>query len=169
MTSLKELFNTYQQYHGNRINKLTHYVGVPALIVAILMLLNWVSIDIANHWKISFNWFLVIGALVYYFMLNIRLAAVTTVVLVVVNFFCSLLATASPNKFSGSLFLILLVVGVVLQVVGHTFEKQRPSWKQGLNLFAVSPLFWIVEVLCILGFRKYLDLEDTNSTIPPQG
>ncbi|MCH9770078.1 MAG: DUF962 domain-containing protein [Gammaproteobacteria bacterium] len=164
MNTLSQQLETYRHYHQNATNKLAHYVGVPALVVAVLMLLNWVSIDIAAHIKISFSWFLVIAALIYYYMLDIRLAALATVVLAVVTFFCTLLAGATPGKFSGGLVLLLFIVGVLSQVVGHSFENQKPSNKEGFSLLMVSPLFWMLEVVSLLGFRKFFDIK-TNT--PP--
>ena len=72
MKSLAEQLTVYQQQHKNKINLLTHYIGIPMIIFSLLMLFNWISIDIATRWQISFSWIFLIATLVYYFFLNVR-------------------------------------------------------------------------------------------------
>ena len=156
MKSLNEQLMTYQQQHTNKLNRLTHYVGIPLIIFSLLMLLNWISIDIATKWQISFAWIFLIATAVYYFLLNIRLAIVATVLLIVMLFIAAWFAKPTPTIFSGSLFLILFIGGWVLQFVGHFFEKQKPAFFFSAKQLLIGPLFVLLEALTALGVVKYI-------------
>ena len=155
MKSLNDQLAIYGQQHTNKINLLTHYIGVPAIIFALLMLLNWISIDIAAQFQISFSWIAIIATLVYYFLLNGRLAAAATVALVVITVIATLLARPMPTIFSAVLFLILFVGGWALQFIGHYFEKRKPAFLISIKQLLVGPLFVLVEALKTLGIAKY--------------
>ena len=106
MKSLAEQLRDYRLRHTEKANKLTHYIGIPALILGTLILLSWVSVSIAGQWHISFAWIAVIALLVYYYFLNIKLAAVTTVVMIIATLICTWIGYPAPTKFSLTLFLI---------------------------------------------------------------
>src|SRR5258707_2588240 len=56
----------YAAYHRNRWNRLTHFIGVPAIIFAILIPMNWVSLGEGVTLAHVF-----LGAvLAYYFLLD---------------------------------------------------------------------------------------------------
>ncbi len=44
MKSLDEQMAIYAAYHRNQWNKLTHFVGVPAIVFAILIPMSWVPL-----------------------------------------------------------------------------------------------------------------------------
>src|SRR5436190_24204945 len=65
--------SVYAAYHRNRWNRLTHFIGVPAIIFAILIPMNWVSLGDGVRLALLF-----LGAvLAYYFLLDAPLALVT--------------------------------------------------------------------------------------------
>lgn len=155
MKSFAEQLLTYQQQHTKSITRMTHYIGVPAIVFSILMLLNWISIDIATRWQISFSWLILVSVLVYYFLLNIRLALVTTVVMIPLTWLAVYIARPYPTSFSGTFFLILFFGGWILQFVGHFFEQQKPAFLVSLSQLLIAPLFIIVEALRALKISHY--------------
>ena len=58
MKSFQELVALYQQQHQSKTNRLMHYIGVPATIFGLFIVLNWVNLDFGTVWKISFSWLL---------------------------------------------------------------------------------------------------------------
>src|SRR5213593_1332986 len=73
--TLEDQMAVYAAYHRNRWNRLTHFIGVPAIIFAILIPMSWVSfgegVSLAH---------LFLGAvLAYYFLLDAPLALATAV------------------------------------------------------------------------------------------
>ena len=47
----------YSSAHQNKINKLTHQIGIPMIAVSILLILP--SIFISGLWKIALGWFVI--------------------------------------------------------------------------------------------------------------
>lgn len=159
MKSLTEQLSEYRQQHVEKVNKITHYIGVPAIILGMLILLSWISISIAGHWHITFAWIGVILLLIYYYFLDIKLAIVMTVILVLLTLLCSWIAYPAPTKFSLILFFLLFIGGWLLQFVGHSLEKTKPAFLTNLSLFLITPLYCVVELIIALKLGKYFDLE----------
>src|SRR5262245_5129658 len=77
MKALDQQMAIYAAYHRNRWNRLTHFIGVPAIIFAILIPMNWVAIGdgvTAAH---------VVAAalLAYYFLIDVPLAIAATIMI----------------------------------------------------------------------------------------
>lgn len=156
MKSLTEQLSVYQQQHKNKINLHTHYIGIPMIIFSLLMLFNWISIDIATKWQISFSWIFLITTLIYYFFLNVRLAIVASVIFIIIALIAMWIARPVPSTFSFILFLILFMTGWVLQFIGHYFEKQKPAFLISTKQLLIGPLFVLREALTTLGVAKYI-------------
>ena len=65
----------YAAYHRNRWNRLTHFIGIPAIIFAILIPMSWVSFGEG----VTLAHVFVGVVLAYYFLLDAPLALATTV------------------------------------------------------------------------------------------
>ncbi len=156
MKNFNEQLQTYKQQHTNHLNRLLHYIGIPAILFSILMLLNWISLDIARTWIIPFSWFLILGGLVYYYLLNVRLAMLMTVIIIPITFIAILIARPTPTMFSSVLFLILFVGGWILQFAGHYFEKSKPAFLQSLTQLLIAPLFLVLELLALFKLDQYV-------------
>lgn len=155
MKSLTELLENYEQYHAQPTTKILHYIGVPAVIIGLLILFEWFTLGFFGHWFISFAWLFVIALLVYYYFLNVRLALLMTVILLVLTGIVTWLAPPMPTKLSVILFLVFLIGGGVLQFIGHTLEKTKPSLTSGLMQMLITPLFIILELLALLKWKKF--------------
>ncbi len=57
----------YAAYHRNRWNGLTHFIGVPAIIFAILIPMSWVSLGE----DLSLAHLFLGAVLAYYFLLDV--------------------------------------------------------------------------------------------------
>lgn len=155
MKSFDEQLLTYRQQHTNKINCMTHYVGIPAIVFGLLMMLNWITINIATKAEISFSWLALLGALVYYFLLNKRITIAAAIVLIPFTFIATLIARPAPTHFSFILFLILFIGGWALQFVGHFFEKQKPAFMISATQLLIGPLFILTKAIEALGLQKY--------------
>src|SRR2546422_3066912 len=110
----------YAAYHRNRWNRLTHFIGVPAIIFAILIPMSWVSfgegVTLAH---------LFLGAvLAYYFLLDVPLALATAVA-VGALFHAAKLAAGTGVASGWTWFGVFFVGGWILQLVGHAFERSE--------------------------------------------
>ena len=149
--TLDEQMAVYAAYHRNRWNRLTHFVGVPAIIFAILIPMSWVSLGDGVSLAHAF-----LGAvLAYYFLLDVPLALVTTAAVGALFFAAKLAAgtgIASGWIWSGVFF----AGGWVFQLVGHVFEGRKPALADNLFQIFVAPIFLVAEAFFALGLKRDL-------------
>jgi len=139
----------YAAYHRNRWNRLTHFIGVPAIIFAILIPMSWVSLGE----DLSLAHVFLGAVLAYYFLLDVPLALATAVAVGALFLAAKLAAgtgIASGWIWSGAFF----VGGWVFQLVGHVFEGRRPALSDNLFQIFIAPIFLVAEVFFALGLKR---------------
>ena len=67
MESLARRLAEYRLYRTHRMNKILHYIGIPLIVLALLIVLSWISLSVAVGWHTSFAWISVIALLIYYY------------------------------------------------------------------------------------------------------
>lgn len=164
MKPLTEQLFTYRQQHTKKINLITHYIGIPIIIFSLMIVFHWVSIDIATKMQITFSWIFLSCTLIYYFLLNFRLALCAALVMIPLNVIAAWIAKLTPTHFSATLFLILFITGWILQFIGHFFEKQKPAFFLSATQLLIGPLFVLIEALKAMGIAKW---GVSNNIAPP--
>ena len=129
------------------------------IIVSLLLALHWLRVDIANVWMVPFNWLLLLGVLIFYFRLNVRLALLVTVIVVPLTLLTDWVAGSTPTLTTGLLVLVLFIGGWILQLVGHWFEKQKPAFMASLIQLLIGPLFFILEGLEALKLKDFFIID----------
>ena len=149
MKTLDQQMAVYAAYHRNRWNRLTHFVGVPAIVFAILIPMFWVPLGDGLTLAHAF-----LGAvLAYYFLLDVPLAIATAVVTCAL-FYAARLA-AGTGIASGSIWCgVFFVGGWIFQLVGHAFEGRKPALADNLFQIFVAPIFLVAEVFFALGLKR---------------
>jgi uncharacterized membrane protein YGL010W len=149
MKTLDQQMAVYAAYHRNRWNRLTHFIGVPAIVFAILIPMCWVPIGDGVTLAHVF-----LGAvLAYYFLLDVPLAIATGLATCVLYFAAKLAAGtgfASGWIWSGSFF----VGGWVFQLLGHVFEGRKPALADNLFQIFIAPIFLVAELFFALGLKR---------------
>ena len=149
MKTLDQQMAVYAAYHRNRWNRLTHFIGVPAIIFAILIPMSWVSLG----GGVSLAHVFLGAVLAYYFLLDVPLALVTAVAVGALFFAAKLAAgtgIAAGWIWSGAFF----AGGWVFQLVGHVFEGRRPALSDNLFQIFIAPIFLVAEVFFALGLKR---------------
>ena len=127
----EQLFQDYAQYHQHKGNKLTHYIGIPLIILSTIMLL----VPLSPLPEI------LIGLIsIYYFRINIQLAipCLTFFLICLVSSYYLYNLPAAITMFTG---------GWILQFIGHFgFEKKSPAFFKNLQHLLIGPL-WILNDL----------------------
>jgi uncharacterized membrane protein YGL010W len=151
MKTLDQQMAIYAAYHRNRWNKLTHFIGVPAIVFAILIPLSWIPIGDG----ITLAHVFVGAVLAYYFLLDVPLALATTVT---TGALLGAARLAAETGFSSGWiwFGVFFAGGWILQLVGHAFEGRKPALADNLFQIFVAPIFLVAEVFFALGFRRDL-------------
>jgi len=157
MTRFEEQMQFYQQQHQSKANKITHYIGIPVLIFASLLLLNWLRISLFFRWEWSFSWLVILAAVIYYAFLHFRLAILAAVVFSILNWIAIVITAHATILTNIVLFVVLFAGGWALQLLGHYLEKNKPALavKQPLAQIFIAPLFLLLEAVSALGFENY--------------
>ncbi len=149
MKSLDEQMSIYAAYHRDRRNKATHFVGVPAIVFAILIPMSWVEIGAG----VTLAQVFVVAVLAYYILLDAQLALATMVAVAALLYAAE--SAAAKGAASGWIwFGIFFAGGWALQLVGHAFEGRKPALADNLFQIFVAPIFLVAEVFFALGLKR---------------
>lgn len=154
MSKLEKLLSQYAAYHLDHKNIMTHFVGIPLIVFAIMCLTARAGI-VVNGVEVTLLLVLITVSSIYYLSLD-RIFG-----LIMLIFF----AVSYPLAFSlAQLDLMtwliasvgIFVVGWVFQFIGHFYEKKKPAFMDDVVGLAVGPLFVLAELVFLLGFRQKL-------------
>ena len=141
----------YAAYHRNRWNRLTHFIGVPAIIFAIQIPMSWVSLGE----DLSLAHLFLGAVLAYYFLLDVPLALATAVA-VGALFLAAKLAAGTGIASGWIWFGVFFAGGWIFQLVGHVFEGRRPALADNLFQIFIAPIFLVAEAFFALGLKRDL-------------
>jgi uncharacterized membrane protein YGL010W len=152
--TLEDQMSFYAAYHQDTRNKLTHFVGVPAIIVGVMVALSWARVDLGG---LAVSAAMVVTAilLAYYLFLDMPLGLAMVAVLAALLALAEAIA-ALPLKDGAAWFLLFFAGGWVVQLVGHVFEGRKPALADNLFQVFVAPIFLCAEVFFALGYKPQL-------------
>jgi len=164
MKPLAEHMAFYAAYHRDARNRMTHFIGVPAIAFSILIPMSWASFDISGV-GISLAMIFTAAVFVLYFMLDVPLA------IAMVLFFVPVLAVAEwvggmASQTGWWVFGLFFVGGWVFQLVGHVFEGRKPALLDNLFQILIAPIFLMAEAAFAMGYRG--TLHDEVEALVPQ-
>jgi uncharacterized membrane protein YGL010W len=156
MRTLAEQMSVYQRYHRSGKNKLTHFIGVPVIVLAVLQAFSWLKFGSSGLSAAQIG---VVLLLVYYFLLDVPLALASAVLFAVLLGVAQWLANTLDPLSNGVVFAALFVGGWVLQLVGHYFEGKKPALADNLFQIFIAPIFLVAEAAFHLGYKPSLQRE----------
>jgi len=143
MSQLKAYFEDYAANHRHPMNKVTHYLGIPLIVMTLFgMLSHWVILpQLMTETVLGFQLQLDGGILIWvlaslwYLKLEWRLGLPFSGILLLL-YYVSL-------QFSFSLLVLGFILGWIFQGIGHAiYEKARPAFLTNILHLLVGPL-WI--------------------------
>jgi uncharacterized membrane protein YGL010W len=152
MKTLGDQLTNYATYHRDRRNIATHFVGIPMIFVAVVMLLSRPVFATLGGLALSPASLVGAGAVAFYFALDRRFGA-TMAALTALTMWGSARVAAFPTSTWLGVGVGLFVVGWIVQFVGHVFEGKKPAFVDDLIGLLVGPLFVVAEVAFALGLR----------------
>ncbi len=154
MKTLEQQLVSYAAYHRDRRNILTHFAGIPMIVLAVAILLSRPGMQSGGLWLSPA---LLAGALaaVYYLLLDLRYGLVMAALLAVVLWFGAQAAQLSTAGWLGW-GLVLFIAGWIIQFVGHHYEGRKPAFFDDVMGLAIGPLFVTAELGFLFGLRKPL-------------
>ena len=153
MKSLVDHLSQYAAYHRDPHNIATHFVGIPLIVIAVATLLSrpqWAGVSPAI--------LVMVASAIFYLRLELRLGLLMTVLLALSVWLGHMLAGLSTAAWLGW-GVGLFVVGWVFQFVGHYYEGRKPAFIDDVTGLIVGPLFVVVELGFLLGWREDLRRE----------
>jgi uncharacterized membrane protein YGL010W len=150
MKPLEEQMSVYAAYHQDARNKATHFVGVPAIVLSLMIPLSWLRID-----AVSAAMMITAALLAYYLALDLWLGLAMCIVMGTLLWLGQTIA--DQGALAGwSWFAALFVGGWILQLVGHVFEGRKPALADNLFQIFVAPIFLCAEIFFALGYKPRL-------------
>ena len=152
MKTLIDHLAQYAAYHRDPRNIHTHFVGVPMIMFAVVLLLSrpvwWVAGVPASPALVC-----AVAAGAFYLRLDLRLGLVMAALLAAM---LALAQAMAPLATTAWLLwgVGLFAVGWVIQFVGHYYEGRKPAFVDDIMGLLVGPLFVVAEWGFALGLRK---------------
>lgn len=155
MKTLVEHLSQYAEYHRDRRNIATHFVGIPLIVLAVAELLSRPGLELAGLW-FSPAALVAAAAAIFYLRLDLRYGLLMSVLLLLSLWFGAALAVQGTTLWL-SVGVALFVVGWIIQFVGHYYEGRKPAFVDDLMGLLVGPLFVAAELGFLLGLRKDIE------------
>lgn len=150
-----DLMCQYAEYHRDRRNIATHFVGIPLIVFAIGVLLARPQFLLSGRVLTPAMVLLVLTTLWYLTRGNLVLG-------VVVSLLNGLLVLLGHQVAGGGMASWLawgvgaFVLGWLIQFIGHYYEGRKPAFTDDLVGLLVGPMFVVAEWLFSLGWGKGL-------------
>lgn len=152
MKNLAEKMGFYQLYHEKFMTKLTHLIGVPLLVFAFFIPLSWVKLGVPGVFELNVAWLSLIALAIYYIRLHRSIGITAAIALGILGFVAGLVSHYQPNLTGFVVFIIALLIGIILQFIGHVIEGKKPALADDLSQIFIAPIFLWTEVLFMLGY-----------------
>jgi uncharacterized membrane protein YGL010W len=142
----------YARYHRDRRNIVSHFIGIPMIVLALGLLLGRLQLGSANLawlvWAVCALWYVTRGKL--------------TLGLVTSAFNAALIAMARPLAMTDDWLawgLGTFVTGWFIQFLGHYFEGRKAAFVDDVVGLLVGPMFVVAEWLMALGLERETRVE----------
>ena len=156
----------YVEYHRDPWNCAMHVFGIVALFFAAILPLSLVPIE-ALGVHMTLAPIMVLPVLVYWLALDVAVGAAILGATVVLLSAAAFVVSHASTTVLWSVTLMLIVVGIGFQVIGHrVFERRQPALVDNPSHLLLGPMFVMAKLFIALGFRR--DLAAIIQTVPPQ-
>ena len=142
----------YASYHRDPRNRVTHFVGIPAIVLAVMVALAPLRFAVGG---IELSWAIAVTAVAFalWVSLDAAIGAAMAVFLAPFLVLAEWLAAISTDSAIWTLFAVLFVGGWALQFLGHFYEGRRPAFLSNLFQALIGPMFLMAEIFFALGWR----------------
>lgn len=154
MKTLVDHLAQYAAYHRDRRNILSHFIGIPLIVLAVAVLLSRPAVPVFGLWLAPAA-LVAVAAAAFYWRLDRRFGLVMAGLLGLCLWAGQVLALTSSAVWLGG-GVGLFVLGWIIQFVGHYYEGRKPAFVDDLMGLVVGPLFVVAELAFLLGLREEL-------------
>ena len=154
MKTLLDHLSQYAAYHRDSRNIVTHFLGIPMIVLAVTIFLSRPGALFGGMWLSPASAVALASAL-FYWRLDRRFGLVMAALLGLCLWISTGLAQQSTALWLGwgaGLF----VAGWIIQLIGHYYEGRKPAFIDDVTGLIIGPLFVVAELAFLLGLRKPL-------------
>lgn len=168
MKTLTDQLAQYAAYHRDLRNIVTHFIGIPLIVLAVAVLLarpvfaQWGAVALSPATLVT------LAVVAYYVRLDRRLGAVMAGLMGLALWVAQAVAL-QPTATWLAAGIGLFVVGWVFQFVGHWYEGRKPAFVDDLVGLVIGPLFVVAEAAFMLGLRRPLQQAIESRVGPVRG
>jgi uncharacterized membrane protein YGL010W len=155
--SATELLQQYAEYHRDRRNIATHFVGVPMIVFGVGALLARPEFMLGERaW--TPGWIVLVLAVGWYVSRGLFTLGLVTSLAVGALVFAAHGLTQGLSTWAWLAWALgFFGLGWVIQFVGHWYEGRKPAFADDLVGLLVAPMFVTLEAFALLGaFRKVI-------------
>ena len=145
----------YTTYHRDPRNRLTHFFGIPAIVLSLLFVLALARFPFGGV-EVSLALVIATAVLLLWISLDPAIGLAMSLFMLPSLLIAEWLASSASAAAIWSLFGALFVGGWVLQLWGHVYEGRRPALVSNLFQALIGPMFLVAEVFFALGLRQNL-------------
>lgn len=142
---------TYASYHRDERNRATHFIGIPAIVFAILLPLALLRVGSVSGAMVV-TALALIGWIALDRVIGLAMIAPMLPMLILAEW----IACTCGGATVWILFAVFFVGGWAFQLVGHAWEGRRPALADNLFQAFIGPMFIMAEVLMALGLKRDL-------------
>jgi uncharacterized membrane protein YGL010W len=154
MKNLTDHLSQYAAYHRDPRNIVTHFVGIPLIVIAVAVLLSRPGWLLGGIWLSPAT--LVAGAsVIFYLRLDRQFGLLMGLLLGLCLWAGAILAQQATMVWL-SAGVGLFVLGWIIQFVGHYYEGRKPAFIDDVSGLIIGPLFVVAELAFMAGMRKPL-------------
>lgn len=150
MKSLVDRLASYAEYHRDKRNIATHFVGIPMIVVGTQATLARIGVGPINLAMAATGW-----ATKYYRAIDPTYGNAMAAVLGATAAIGSMIA-AMPLPIWAGTSAGLFIGGWAIQFIGHFFEGKKPAFLDDLRGLLDGPLFLVAEIAFALGLSPEL-------------
>ncbi len=149
MSTLAEHLIRYAGYHRDPRNIVTHFVGIPLIVLSVAILLSRPGGSLGGIW-LSPALLVSAAATWFYLRLELRFGLVMGALLGLCLWLGHLLAVQTTALWL-SVGVGAFVVGWIIQFVGHHYEGRKPAFVDDISGLIIGPLFVVAEAAFMMG------------------
>ena len=154
MKTLIDHLSNYAAYHRDSRNVVTHFVGIPMIVLAVTALLGRPAMSLGDGAR-YLTPAMVVYALSCLFYLRLSFGfGVAMAAILALFVWAGAWFAALPTATWLASGIGLFVAGWIIQFVGHYFEGRKPAFVDDLVGLLVGPLFLVAETAFALGLAR---------------
>lgn len=154
MKTLIDHLSNYAAYHRDTRNVMTHFIGIPMIVLAVTALLGRPALPLGDGARYLTPAMIVYAlSCLFYLRLSFAFGVAMAVILAFFVWAGAWLAALPTAAWLAS-GIGLFVAGWVIQFVGHYFEGRKPAFVDDLVGLLVGPLFLVAETAFALGLAR---------------